>query len=150
MIGYSISYPEKLCNYDRRIFLWKMKKSRAESPGFGISLLFYDFQNFHGARLHANTAGDTLGDGILALVNHNLHGANLYALAAADASFLVDHVNAGLGILGNSIMLTSLHALTALNAHIGLCTGTLCNNLNGRVIRMKFLIKSLGAGTHTL
>jgi len=80
---------------------------------------------------------------------HNMHGASLNTLTAADTVFLVDHVNAGLGILSNGIVLAGFHALTALNTYIGLCAGTLGNDLNSRVIGMKFLIESLRAGTNT-
>ena len=58
-------------------------------------LLFHNFQHFHGAGLDANAAGDTLGNGILGLVYHHLGGADLHTLAAADAVFLVNHINAG-------------------------------------------------------
>ena len=37
---------------------------------------------------------------------HNLHGAGFHALAALDAQLLVDHVNAGLGVLGDGLVFT--------------------------------------------
>ena len=83
-------------------------------------------------------------------MNHDLGGADFDALAAANALLLVDHVNAGLGVLSNCLMLTDLHALTALDADIGLCAFALGNDLNAGVIRMELLVKSLGAGTDAL
>ena len=112
-------------------------------------LLFHDLQQFHGAHLYADTAGDTLGRGIFRLEYHDLHGAGLHALATADTIFLVDHVHTGLGILGDRIMLTNLHALTALDAGHGLGTAALGNDLDTAEVRMEFLIERIGACTDT-
>ena len=95
-----------------------------------MKLLFNDFQQLHWASFDTNTAGDALGGRIFGLQNHDLHGTGFHALAAADAVLLVDHVHTGLGILGDGIMLTDLGAFTALDAGHGLCTSSLCNNLN--------------------
>jgi len=81
---------------------------------------------------------------------HDLHGASFHTLTAADTLFLVDHVNAGLGILSNGLMLASLHALAALDAHHGLCTSTLGGDLDAAQVRMELLVECLGASTDTL
>ena len=113
------------------------------------NLLFHDLQDFHGAGLDTDAAGDALGNGALGLQHHDLHGANLNALAAADAGLLIDHVHAGLLVLGDGTVLADLSALTALDADIGLCTGALGHNLNAAQIGVEFLIKSSRAGTDT-
>ena len=107
-------------------------------------LFLDDFQHFHGTGLGTDAAGDALGGRALALENDDLHGAGFHALAAADTVLLVDHVNTGLGILGDGIMLAGSHALAALNARIGLCAGSLRDNPDAAQILMKFLIKCLG------
>ena len=112
-------------------------------------LFLHNLQHVHGANLDANAAGDALGHGILFLVHHDLGGANLDALAAANAVLLVDHVHTGFGILGDGIVLANLHALAALNAHIGLCASALGHNLDAAVCLVKLLIERLGAGTDT-
>ena len=118
---------------------------------FETDLFFHDLQHFHGASLHTNAAGNALGHGHFRLMYHDLHGANLNALAAAHAILLVDHVNTGLGILGNGLVLTGLHALTALDADIRLCTAILAGyDLDAGIIRMELLVECLGAGTDTL
>ena len=114
-----------------------------------IELFFDDFQHFHGAGLRADSAGDALGSRAFGLQDHYFHGAGFHALAAADAVLLVDHINAGLGILGNGIMLAGFHALAALNAHVGLCSGALGNNLYAAQVLIKFLIKGFGTSTDT-
>ena len=114
-----------------------------------MNLLFYDFQNLHGACLNADAAGDALAGSGFGLEHHHLHGAGFHALAALYAQLLVDHVNAGLGILSNGTVLTGLHALAALNADNGLSTSTLGNNLDAGQILMKFFVESVGAGTDT-
>ena len=114
------------------------------------NLLLDNLQNLHGASLNADTAGDALGCRILGLENHNLHGANGNALAAANTLLLVDHVNAGLGVLGNGFMLAGLHALAALDADIGLCRTVLGNDLNAAQIGIEFLVESIGTGTDAL
>ena len=114
-------------------------------------LLFDDFQHFHGASLYANAAGDTLGNRHFGLMDHDLHGANLDALTATDTVLLVDHVNAGLGVLGNGLMLTGLHALTALDADIGLSAAILASHdLDAGIVGVKFLVKSFGTSLYTL
>jgi hypothetical protein len=83
-------------------------------------------------------------------VNHDLGGANFHTLATADTLFLVDHVDAGLGILGNCLMLTSLHALAALDTDAGLSAAALGNNPDAGQIFVKFLIKCNGTCFNTL
>ena len=118
-------------------------------PSF-MKLLFHDLQDLHGACLCADAAGNTLGCRALTLHNHNLHGASLDTLTTADTQLLVDHVDTGLGILSDRTMLTGSHALAALDAGIGLCAGTLCNDLNAGQIGIKFLVESGGASLNTL
>ena len=110
-----------------------------------------DLQNLHGAYLDADAAGDALGSGSHAgLANHDPEGASLFALAAADAELLVDHVDAGLGILGNGALLASSNTRTALDAgHGANLTGTLYD-LNAGLILMEFLIEGLRASTNAL
>lgn len=112
-------------------------------------LLLDNLQHFHGAGLGADAAGDALGGGALGLQNHDLHGAGFHALAAADTVLLVNHINAGLGVLGNGLMFAGFHALAALNAHIGLGAGALGNNSDAAQILMKFLIKRFGTCADT-
>ena len=83
-------------------------------------------------------------------MNHHLGGADLDTLAAADAVLLVDHVIAGLGTLRIGAVLTGLHALAALDAHIGLRAGAFSYDLNAAVILIKLLIESNGAGPDAL
>ena len=130
----------------------KNKKAAVETSAAALcrKLLLHDFQNIHGANLNADAAGDALGGGILGLHDHNLHGAGFYALAAADAELLIDHVNAGLGILGDGAGLTSLHALATLDANHGLCTLALSNHLDAGQVLMELLIKCVGAGADAL
>ena len=116
----------------------------------GVKLLFDDLQDFHGTCLCANTAGNALGNRTFALHNHDLHGACLDALAAADTQLLVDHVDTGLGVLSNCTVLTGSHALAALDAGIGLCASTLCNDLDAGQIGIKFLVESGGASLDAL
>ena len=113
-------------------------------------LLFNDLQHFHGAGLDTDAAGDALGSGVLGLQDHDLHRTGFHALAAADAVLLVDHVNTGLGILGDGVVLAGLHALAALDADIGLGTVTLGQDLNAGIVLVELLIKGLRAGTDTL
>ena len=83
-------------------------------------------------------------------MNHDLHGADLDTLAAGNALLLVDHVNAGLGVLGDGTVLAGLHALAALDADHGLGTGTLGNDLDAGQVGIKLLVECLGAGFHAL
>jgi len=116
-----------------------------------LELLLHDLQDFHGAGLDTNAAGDALGNGVTFFMDHDLHGADLNALAAANAQLLIDHVHAGLGILGDGTVLTSLHALAALDADIGLGTAILAgNDLNAGIVRMELLIKGFGASLNAL
>ena len=110
-------------------------------------LLFHNLQNFHGAGLDANAAGNALRDRVFGLMHHHLGGAYLDALAAADTELFINHIYAGLGILRDRAMFAGFHALSALDAHIGSCVGSLGNNLDAAVILVKFLIESLGAGS---
>ena len=114
------------------------------------SLLFHDLQDLHGADLSADTAGDTLGGGAVGRHDHDLHRANLNTLAAGGAQLLVDHIHAGLGILGDGTSFTNLGTLTALNAGHGLGTAALGNDLDAGQVRIEFLIKRVGTGTDTL
>ena len=114
-----------------------------------IKLFFDDFQHFHGAGLDTNAAGDALGNRAVFLMYHNLHGANFHTLTATNTFLLIDHINAGLGILGNRLMLTSLHALATLDANHRLCTGALGNDLQCAQIGMEFLIECVGASVNT-
>ena len=113
-------------------------------------LLFHDLQDLHGTSLDTDATGNTLGNRSLFLMYHDLHGAGLDTLAAADALLLVDHVHTGLGILGDGFLLTGAHALAALDADIGLCTGALSHDLDAAQIGIKFLIKCHGAGADAL
>jgi hypothetical protein len=112
-------------------------------------LFFNDLHQFHGTSLHAYAAGNALGSGILRFQNHDLRRTCLNALTAADTILLVDHINTGFRILGNCIVLTNLHALTALDAGHRLSAVALGYNLDAAKVRIKFLVKCIGACTHT-
>ena len=113
-------------------------------------LLLHDLQDLHGAGLYTNAAGNALGSRILGLHYHDLHGAGLHALAAGNTQLLIDHVHAGLGVLGDGALLAGTHALAALDTGVGLCALTLCNDLDAAQIRIEFLIESGGASTDAL
>ena len=113
-------------------------------------LLFDDLQDFHGASLDTDAAGDALGSGAVLGHNHDLHGADLDTLAAGNALLLVDHVNAGLGVLGDGLVFTDLHALAALDADIGLSSTVLLNDVDAAQSHIVNLIESLGTGLDTL
>ena len=115
-----------------------------------MNLLFHDLQDLHGAGLDTNAAGDALSGGALSGSDHNLHGADLNALAAGSAELLVDHVNTGLGVLGDCTGLTDLGALAALDASHGLSAGTLGNDADSGQIFVEFLIEGVGASTDAL
>ena len=117
---------------------------------FHTGLFLHDLQDFHGTGLGADSAGDALGSRAFGFEHHYLHGAGLHALATADTVLLVNHINAGLGVLGNGLMFAGFHALAALNAHIGLGAGALGNNSDAAQILMKFLIKCLRTCPDTL
>ena len=111
-----------------------------------LAILFLnDFQNVHGASLNADAAGDTLAGGAAFFHDHDLHGTCFYALAAGNAELLIDHVNAGLGILSDGALFADLLALTALDAGHRFCASSLGHDLNAGIIRMEFLVKSIGA-----
>ena len=132
-------------------FVLQKEKGSQTAALSNMYLLLDDLQNFHGASLDTDAAGDALGDGIAFLVNHDLHGAHGNTGAAADTELLVDHVHTGLGILGDSAMLTSLHALTALDAGIDLgCAVLTLNDLDCGIIGTGLLIESLSTGLHAL
>ena len=115
-----------------------------------MELLFDDLQDLHGTGLDTDAAGDALGSGTLGLHDHNLHRAGLDTLAAADALLLVDHVNTGLGVLGDGFVLAGTHALTALDADIGLGSASLLNDLDAAQGDVIFLIECFGASLCTL
>ena len=113
-------------------------------------LLFHDLQHFHGASLDTDATGDALGGSALFSHNHDLHGAGLDALAALHAQLLVDHVNAGLGVLGDSASLTDLSTLATLNADHGLCLALLLYDLDAGQILVELLIESGGTCVNAL
>ena len=115
-----------------------------------VELLLDDLQDLHGASLDTDAAGDTLSGRTVFGSDHNLHGANLNALAAGGTELLVDHVNTGLGILGDSTSLTDLCALTALDADHRLCFALLLYDLDAGQILMELLIESGGTCVNTL
>ena len=115
-----------------------------------MRLLFHDLQDLHGAGLDTDATGDALGSGILGLEDHDLGGADLDTLAAGYALLLVDHVHAGLGVLGDCLVFTNLGALATLDANHGLCAGALCNDLDAGQIRVEFFIERSGASLNTL
>ena len=130
-------------------------KSKAAGPSSGClgipSLLLDDLQDLHGAGLDADAAGNALGGGSALVVDHDLEGADLDALAAAGAQLLVDHVHAGLGILGDGTGLADLHALAALDADHGLRAAVLAlDDLDAGLGDIIDLVECLGAGLYTL
>ena len=116
-----------------------------------VCLVFDDLQDLHGASLGTDAAGDALGSRAAFLQNHDLHGASFHALTTGNTQLLVDHVDAGLGILGDSTSLTSLHALAALDADHGLgIAGLVGADLNAAEGDIKFLIECFRASLYTL
>ena len=114
------------------------------------NLLFDDFQNFHGASLDANTAGDALGsNGRVFSLNHNMEGAGFYALAAANAELLVDDIDA-LCVLGDSTGFAGSSTLAALDANHGLRHALTVYDLDAGLILMKLLVESGRAGSDAL
>ena len=115
-----------------------------------VELLLDDFQNLHGASLDTDAASNALGSGVAFLQNHDLGGANFHTLATGNTLLLVDHVNTGLGILGNGLVFADLHALAALDADVGLCCIALCDDADAGQILVKLLIECLGASLNAL
>ena len=116
-----------------------------------VCLALDNFQNLHGASLSTDAAGDALGSRAAFLQDHNLHGAGFHALAAGNAQLLVDHVDTGLGILGDGTVLTDLHALAALDTSHGLSLASLVGtNLDGAEGDIEFLIEGFGTSLNTL
>ena len=115
-----------------------------------MSLLFHDLQDLHGACLDADAAGDALGGDAALGSDHDLHGADFCALTTGSAELLVDHINTGLGILGDCTSLTDLSALTTLDAGHGLGAATLSNDADAGQIFIKGLVESIGAGANAL
>ena len=113
-------------------------------------LLLDNLQDLHGACLDTNATSDALGGGTVFGSHHDLHGANFYALAAGGAELLVDHVDTGLGVLGNCTSLTDLSALAALNADHRLSLALLIHNLDAGQVLMELLIESGGTCVNTL
>ncbi len=110
-----------------------------------------DLQNLHGAYLNADAAGNALGSRSHAgLADHDPEGAGSLALATADAELLVDHVNTGLGILGDGTLLAGSYALAALDAGHGTYLACTLYDLNAGLVLMEFLVESLGTGTDAL
>ena len=132
---------------------WANRPTRVR-VGLGLmlqKLLFHNLQHFHGANLGTDAAGNALGSRAIGLHDHNLHGASLNTLTAGNTQLLVDHVHAGLGVLGDSASLTGLHALTTLDADSGLgFAGLVGADLNGAEGHVKFLIECFGASLNTL
>ena len=133
-------------------FFLKQKNAHGKPWAFiGKCLLFDDLQHFHGASLHADAAGNTLGGSAFFCHNHDLHGAGFHALAALDAQLLVDHVHAGLGVLGDGAGFADLGALTALDADVGLGFAVLAfDDLDAAQGDIIGLIECFGAGLNTL
>lgn len=112
-------------------------------------LLFDDFQDLHGAGLHANTAGDALGGNRRVLcLDHNMEGAGFHALAAANTELLVDHIDT-LCVLSNGTSLTGSSALAALNTNHGFCFALQLNDLDAGLTGMELFVKSVGTSTNT-
>ena len=110
-----------------------------------VMLFLDDFKDVHGTSLNADAASNTLTGGAAFFHDHDLHGTCFHALAAGNAELLIDHVNAGLGILGDGALFAGLFTLSALDAGHRLCTGSLGHDLDAGIIRMEFLVKSIGA-----
>ena len=116
-----------------------------------MNLLLDDLQDLHGAGLDTDAAGDALGSGgTLAVGDDQTEGAGLGALAAAGAELLADHVNAGLGILGDGTVGAGLGAQTALGADLGLGGTLALHDLDAGLGDIIDLVESLGASTNAL
>ena len=113
-------------------------------------LLLNDLQDLHGACLDTNATSDALSGGTILGSHHNLHGTDLYTLATGSAELLVDHVDTGLGVLGNRTSLTDLCTLAALDADHRLCLALLLHDLDAGQVLMELLIECGRAGIDTL
>ena len=82
---------------------------------------------------------------------HDLHRAGSHTSTATNTQLLVDHVHAGLGILGDGAMLAGAHALAALDADIGLGLTVLAgDDLDAAEGHIIGLIKCLGTSLNAL
>ena len=115
-----------------------------------MNLLLDDLQDLHGAGLDADAAGDALGSGGVLVGDDQTEGAGLGALAAAGAELLVDHVHAGLGILGDGTIGAGLGAQTALGADLGLGSALALHDLDAGLGDIVLLVESLGASLDAL
>ena len=113
-------------------------------------LLLLNGQDAHGAGPGTKAAGDALGGGAGSRgKDHDMHGAGLHTFAAGGALGLVDHVHA-LGVLGDSALRAGAGALAAHDAVVDLGLAVrLGDNADAAQVRIKGLVKRLGAGTHT-
>ena len=169
MIDNSITYTQCFCNHLGKYFILFFYKTehvfllyhsvsllstknniRAAEAALCRYLLLHDLQDLHGASLDADATCNTLTGGIALLQYHDLHGADLHALATGNTQLLVDHVNAGLGILGDRTMLASLFTLAALDTGHGLCATALRNHLDAGIIRIEFFVEGIGACANAL
>ncbi len=116
----------------------------------GSRLLLDDLQDLHGAGLDADAAGDALGSRSVLVLDDQAEGAGLGALAAAGAELLADHVNAGLGVLGDGTVGASLGAQTALGADLGLGSALALHDLDAGLGDIILLVESLGASLDAL
>jgi len=116
----------------------------------GLKLLFDNFEDFHGAGLGADAAGDALG-GILGVfrVDHQTEGACFLTCAAVCAELLVDDVNT-LGVLSDGTGRTCFRTLAALGTYHGLGYALAINDLDAGLIGMEFLVECLGTGLDAL
>ena len=113
-------------------------------------LLLDDLQDLHGAGLDADAAGDALGSGGVLVLDDQTEGAGLGTLAAGSAELLVDHVHAGLGVLGDGAVGAGLGTQTALGADLGLGSALALHDLDAGLGDVILLVESLGASLNTL
>jgi hypothetical protein len=146
-----------ICNYYSIIFAknppkyWWVLNSIQKQNGsqygcHSIKLLFFNFQDAHRTSLGANTAGNALGHGILLLMYHHLGRTYFHTLTATDTQLLVDHIDAGLGILADRAMGAGAHAFAALYAGLDLGFALVVHDLYAALGRIKLLVEGLGAG----
>ena len=82
---------------------------------------------------------------------HDLHRTCSHTRTATNTKLLIDHVNAGLGILGDGAMLAGTHALAALDANIGFCFAVLTGyDLDAGINGIGFLIERFSASLRAL